>query len=176
MAVNNSYTLFRKDKNSDVPDFAQPVIVADHLLSPMNVGAILRLAANIHAAKVWLVYDEDPGFRSYKIKSTSSGASEKVDWEIISPEKLPDALPPDYDRVAIETTEDAQNIYETRLPEKTVFFVGNERYGLSEKVLRLANHKVFIPIPGPISSLNVSHALAIGLFEWWRQKQHGRAF
>jgi tRNA G18 (ribose-2'-O)-methylase SpoU len=147
----------------------QPVIVADHIQSPMNVGAILRLAANIHATKVWLVYQEDPGFRLYKIKSTSSGASEKIDWEIISPKKLPEVLPTDYEIVAIETTEDAQNIYQTRLPEKIAFVVGNERYGISDKLLRLCSQKVFIPIPGPISSLNVSHALSIGLFEWLRQ-------
>ncbi len=79
MTINNSYELFGKIGHHDnEPPFEQPVIVADRILSPMNVGAILRLAGNIHAAKVWFVYDEDPGFRSYKIKRTSSGASEKV--------------------------------------------------------------------------------------------------
>lgn len=170
MTVNNSYELFRKKRNSEKAGFVQPVIVADHIQSPMNVGAILRLAANIHATKVWLVYKEDPGFRSYKIKSTSSGASEKTDWEIISPEKLPEVLPTDYEVVAIETTEDAQNIYQTRLPEKIAFVVGNERYGISDELLRLCSQKVFIPIPGPISSLNVSHALGISLFEWLRRQ------
>ena len=172
MAFNNSYKLFgEKGYHSNKPPFAQPVIVADHILSPMNMGAVLRLAANIHAAKVWFVYDKDPGFRSYKIKNTSSGASEKTDWEMIEPGKLRDALPPDYDIVAIETTEDAQNIYDTPLPEKVVFIVGNERYGISENILKLAGRKVFIPIPGIISSLNVSHALGISLFEWLRQRQ-----
>jgi tRNA G18 (ribose-2'-O)-methylase SpoU len=171
MALNNSYELFgKKEVSRKPPDFARPVIVADRIQTPANAGAILRLAANIDAAKVWFVYETDPAFRSYKIKNTSSGASEKTDWEKVAPDKLPGLLPADYEIIAIETTEDAQNIFETVLPEKVVFVVGNERYGISEDVLRLAKRRVFIPIPGIISSMNVSHALAVGLFEWWRQR------
>ncbi len=171
MTLNNSYALFKeKRRNGSKQQLTQPVIVADRILSPMNVGAILRLAGNINAAKVWFVYDEDPGFRSYKIKRTSSGASEKVDWEMISTDKLPDVLPRDYQVIAIETTEDAQNIYTAQLPEKVVFMVGNERFGLQDKLIEICERKLFIPIPGPISSLNVSQALAIGLFEWLRQR------
>ena len=170
MAINNSYKLFtEKRKHGGEQHLARPVIVADRILSPMNVGAILRLAANINAAKVWFVYDEDPGFRSYKIKRTSSGASEKVDWEMTSTEKLPKILPPDHEVIAIETTEDAQDIFTAVFPHKVVFIVGNERFGIQEKLIKLCSRKVFIPIPGPISSLNVSHALSVGLFEWYRQ-------
>lgn len=172
MPLNNSYALFgKKGGEGRSSDFPRPVIVADRIQSPMNVGGILRLAANIYAERVWFVYEENPGFRQYKIKSTSSGASEKVAWEMVSPEKLPGVLPAGYEVVAIETTEDAQNIYTVSLPQKAVFMVGNERYGLAPDVLRLAGQKVFIPIPGVISSLNVGHALGIGLFEWFRQ--HG---
>ena len=171
MTINNSYKLFgKKGGHDNKPSFAQPVIVADRILSPMNVGAILRLAANINAAKVWFVYDEDPGFRSYKIKRTSSGASEKVDWELITPDRLPEVLPAGYEIIALETTEDATNLFDERLPEKVVFMVGNERFGLQKKLIKLCSRKIFIPIPGPISSLNVSHALSIGLFEWLRQQ------
>ena len=171
MTLNNSYKLFgKKEEQGNKPPFTQPVIVADRILSPMNVGAILRLAGNIHAAKVWFVYDEDPGFRSYKIKRTSSGASEKVDWELVTPGRLPEVLPDGYEIIALETTGDATSLFSEKLPEKVVFMVGNERFGLQEKLIKLCHRKMFIPVPGPISSLNVSHALCIGLFEWFRQR------
>lgn len=171
MTVNNSYELFKEKK--ELPNLSEnrPVIIADNIMSPMNVGAILRLAANINASKVWFVHKNDPGFRLYKIKRTSSGAGEKVDWEIITPDILLKVIPEDYTAVAIETTEDAENIYYTKLPEKVAFIVGNERYGISDEVLQHAHKKVFIPVPGVISSLNVSHALGIGLFEWYRQQK-----
>ncbi len=171
MTVNNSYELFKEKKELHNLSENRPVIIADNIMSPMNVGAILRLAANINAAKVWFVHKSDPGFRLYKIKRTSSGASEKVDWKIITHDVLPEVLPEDYTAIAIETTEDSENIYDTKLPEKVIFIVGNERYGISDEVLQYAHKKVFIPVPGVISSINVSHALAVSLFEWYRQEK-----
>lgn len=171
MAWNNSFSLF-KDKgiSGENRENFPLIIVADNLSSPMNVGAVLRLAANLNAEKTWFVYDEVPGFRSYKIKSTSSGASEKTDWAYITPEKLPDVLPADYEVIAIETTDKAENIFTVQLPEKLVLIVGNERLGISEPVLKLAAKHVLIPVPGSISSLNVSHALGVSLYEWYRQQ------
>ncbi|MBN2637795.1 MAG: TrmH family RNA methyltransferase [Bacteroidales bacterium] len=171
MAWNNSFSLFKDKGISDENREKFPlIIVADNLSSPMNVGAILRLAANLNVEKTWFVYDEEPGFRSYKIKSTSSGASEKTDWGYITHEKLPEALPADYKVIAIETTDNAENIYTVHLPEKLVLIVGNERLGISEPILKLATKHAFIPVPGPISSLNVSHALGVSLYEWFRQQ------
>ncbi|MBN2615647.1 MAG: TrmH family RNA methyltransferase [Bacteroidales bacterium] len=169
MAWNNSYDLFKEQRSSGEQPKSSLIIVADNLSSPMNVGAVLRLAANLNAEKTWFVYEQDPGFRSYKIKSTSSGASEKTDWEYIKPEKLPLNLPNDYEVIAIETTDNAENIYSVQLPEKLVLIVGNERFGISDPVLKLATKHVFIPVPGPIASLNVSHALGVSLYEWYRQ-------
>jgi len=171
MAINNSYELFiSKGISQKNTALAPLIIVADNIQSPMNMGAILRLASNLNALKTWFVYEEDPGFRHYKIKSSSSGASEKTDWGIVHPDDLAQILPIDYEIIAIETTEDAQNIFTAVFPEKVVLIVGNERLGISETVLKLANQKFFLPVPGSTSSLNVSHALAVGLFEWYRQK------
>lgn len=161
--------MFKNHRDSGDRQKSPLVIVADHLSSPMNVGAVLRLAANLNVEKTWFVYEQDPGFRSYKIKSTSSGASERTEWDYICPEKLSEVLPADYAVVAIETTDKAENIYSVGLPEKLVLIVGNERLGISEPVLQLATQHVFIPVPGPIASLNVSHALGVALYEWYRQ-------
>lgn len=54
-------------------------------------------------------------------------------------------------------------------PEKAAFIVGNEVNGISDKLLEIAHDKIFIPVPGVISSLNVSHSLAVAVFEWLRQ-------
>ena len=49
------------------------------------------------------------------------------------------------------------------------FIVGSERNGLSEELLVQCDLVVYIPVPGPTRSLNVSHAAAVALFEWQRQ-------
>ncbi len=170
MAKNSSYNLFTHTHFKQLSGkFYPPVIVAEKIISPENMGAILRLAGNIGALNVWFVYDDLPGFRQDKINRRSSGASKKVSWDYIHYEDLFSRLPSGYHFVAVETTLDAKNLYLETLPEKTVFFVGNERFGLSDQLLSKMNQKIYIPLTGPISSLNVSHALSVVLFEWFRQ-------
>jgi tRNA G18 (ribose-2'-O)-methylase SpoU len=147
----------------------KPIIIADQIRTPENMGSILRLAGNIGALKTFFISDVAHTFKNYKISKTASGAADKVDWKIISKEDLLKHLPSDYSLVALETTTDATSIYDFRFPEKTAFVIGNEVKGISTDILKLSVHKVYVPVPGPISSLNVSHALSVGLFEWFRQ-------
>jgi tRNA G18 (ribose-2'-O)-methylase SpoU len=167
---HSSVELFRKlETNQYYKNAFRPIIVADNLRTPENMGAVLRLAGNIGAQMTLFVAEDPPTFKSYKIKRTASGASEKTHWKMIKPSELSDYLPEDYQIIALETAPDAQNIYTTRLPEKMVMMVGNELTGISPQLMTLAHKSVFIPLPGEIYSLNVTHALAIGLFEWYRQ-------
>jgi len=57
------------------------------------------------------------------------------------------------------------------LPEKMVLVLGNEKFGMSEKILMQCQEIRYIPMPGKIKSMNVSHAASVGLFEWYRQQQ-----
>src|SRR5665648_19596 len=47
--------------------------------------------------------------------------------------------------------------------------LGNERNGLPEEILQKCHQKVHIPMTGKCKSMNVSHALAVAIFEWQRQ-------
>jgi len=148
---------------------SRPIVLADQIRSPENMGAILRLAGNIGAELCLFIVDENHSYNKIKVDRTSSGASEKVSWEVITLDLISDYIPDDYTIIAIETSDKAVSIYDFGFPEKTVFLVGNEVYGIRESVLEIAHNSVFIPIPGMISSLNVTHALSIGMFEWLRQ-------
>lgn len=155
---------------SDLIKNTDPVIIIAHnLRTPENIGMIMRLAANIGARLTLFAFDEETEFRESKIKRTSSGAIEKTNWKIISSNEIIDHLPNDYKIVALETSDNSQNIYQFTFPKKTALLVGNEVTGLSADILKIANHEVFIPVPGNLYSLNVTHALAIGLFQWLRQ-------
>jgi 23S rRNA (guanosine2251-2'-O)-methyltransferase len=129
----------------------------------------LKIAGNINALNTLFISEEGHKFKKHKIIKTSSGAVTKVNWKIIKPNELIDLIPDDYEIVAIETSQDANNIFSVKFPKKIAFIIGNEVHGISQEVLSLAKKKVYIPIPGPVSSLNVSHALSIALFEWLNQ-------
>ncbi len=168
----NSYHLFQQLKLSELYGKKhRPIVIADNLRTPENMGSVLRLAANVGAEKVlFLKGDIGETPRSWKIKKTASGAEEKVSWKIIAQDELHENIPPDYLLVAIETAESAVNIYQTALPPKVAFIVGHEVFGISDTLLQRADKIVYIPIPGVISSLNVTHALGIAAFEWLRQQ------
>ena len=64
------------------------------------------------------------------------------------------------------------SLYDCDLSGKVAFMVGNEGAGLSAAMLDMATHKVTIPMPGKVESLNAAAAAAICLFEAVRQRQH----
>jgi len=133
------------------------------------MGSVLRLAGNIGAEKTIFISDVAQDFRLRRIKKTASTANENTRWEILNEDQLSAFIPSAYQIVAIETSESAQSIFNFKFSEKTAFIVGNERYGIRPEILKQASHHVYIPVPGPVSSLNVTHALSIALFEWLRQ-------
>lgn len=166
----SSYQLFSALELSNIYNLiSRPIILADHLRTPENIGAILRLAGNIGAENVFFIGDSEKQFKDYRIFRTSSGAADKMKWETISTPDVANLIPKDYKIVALETIPSATNIYKYTFPEKTAFIVGNEVNGISDRLLNMAHDKIFIPVPGVISSLNVSHSLAVAAFEWLRQ-------
>ncbi|MCK5169872.1 MAG: 23S rRNA (guanosine(2251)-2'-O)-methyltransferase RlmB, partial [Bacteroidales bacterium] len=56
-----------------------------------------------------------------------------------------------------------------KLPNKAALIVGNEITGIDSKLLDKCHKIVHIPLLGNNTSMNVSHALAVALFEWQRQ-------
>jgi tRNA G18 (ribose-2'-O)-methylase SpoU len=166
-----SFSFFENLKLNRIYDkLSRPIIIADGLKSPENMGSILRLAGNIGAQHTIFISEIAHEFRKYKIRRTACGALENSSWQIITNVgQVAELIPPDYDCVALETTDDAVDIFSFQFSEKTAFIVGSEGYGISDQLLAMVHHKLYIPLPGNISSLNVTHALSIALFEWLRQ-------
>ena len=154
----------------------RPVLIADHLLTPDNIGAMIRLADNIGASEVCFLGNEDD-HRLGKVRRAAASSRDNIRWYFSEEADLRNLVPEGKVIVAIETADNATSIYDTQLPENAAFIVGNERQGLSDDLLAQCDMVVYIPVPGPTRSLNVSHAAAVGLFEWQRQMQerHGTA-
>lgn len=153
-------------KNFTLPeDYYSPIIIADNLKTPENLGNVLRLADNIQTKKVLFV-DSEPNLRLSKVKKTASSSFNSVDWEFCSLSELNHKIPSGYTLVGIETTSDSVNVFDYDLPQKVAFVIGNEVSGISDELLDICNKIVHIPVFGKNTSLNVSHALAVVLFHW----------
>ena len=145
-----------------------PMVIADHLMTPDNIGAMIRLADNIGATEVCFLGKEDE-HRLGKVRRAAASSRDNIRWYFSEESNLRNIVPEGKAIVAIETSDNATCIYDTKLPEDVAFIVGSERNGLSDDLLAQCDMVVYIPVPGPTRSLNVSHAAAVALFEWQRQ-------
>lgn len=146
----------------------RPILIADHLMTPDNLGAMIRLADNIGATEVCFLGKEEE-HRLGKVRRAAASSRDNIRWYFSEESDLRKIVPVGKQIVAIETADNATCIYDTQLPEDVAFVVGSESYGLSEDLLAQCDQVVYIPVPGPTRSLNVSHAAAVALFEWQRQ-------
>jgi TrmH family RNA methyltransferase len=156
-------------KNKKLPkNFHPPIIIGYNIKTPENIGNMIRLGDNLGCKEIFIV-SEDENVRNSKIRKTASSSYDSVKWSFCSIKELKIMIPSDYEWIALETASDSVNIFKTELPEKIALIVGNEISGIENKLLDYCSKIVHIPLYGNNKSLNVSHSLAIALFEWQRQ-------
>jgi tRNA G18 (ribose-2'-O)-methylase SpoU len=156
-------------KNAEIPkNFEPPIIVGFNIKTPENIGNIIRLGDNVGCKEI-IIVSENENARKSKIKRTASSSFDSVKWSFCTNEELESKIPSDYEWIGIETSSDSTSIYQVKLPNKVALIVGNEISGIDTKLLDKCHKIVHIPLPGNNTSMNVSHALAVALFEWQRQ-------
>jgi len=159
--------LYRRQKK--VMNYSDNIkIVAIDIRTPENLASIYRLADAAGCKSIILVGDNS--CHETKQFSRISRATERfLDVEIYTVAEFIKENERFQPLLAIEITSASTNLFETSLPDKCSFVVGNERKGIEEKILNLCEQAIHLPMFGNNGSMNVSHALAVSLFEWRRQ-------
>lgn len=170
----DSQTLYERQKRlretGNIP--TGPAIVAVGLRAPENLGMVLRLADAAGASHVVFVNEEIP-LRT-RIRKTARNADTFVAWEICDVETfLQKHVPSLQPLIAVELTTRSTNLFETELPQTCTLVVGSEQHGIPAEILRGCERAVHISLFGVNGSMNVTHALAVALFEW--RRQHAQA-
>lgn len=167
----DSQTLYARQKRFRETVIAAkgPAIVAAGLRVPENLGMVLRLADAAGATRVVFVNEQEP--IQARIRKTARNADTFIPWEICDTEtflqKHAASLQP---LIAVELTTHSANLFETELPEHCTIVVGGEQHGIPAEILRVCERAVHIPMYGVNGSMNVTHALAVALFEWRRRR------
>lgn len=168
----NSVKFFETKNAEDFPLNSEIIIAAWHLSNAENIGKIIRLAHNVGATEA-LFIRETENHRESKIKKTAGFSFDQMKWRFISENDFIKRINADYQLTILETCDGAENIYHDKLPPKTILLAGSESHGVPESIIKLANKKVYIPMPGGCKSLNISNALSVAAFEWYRQQTCG---
>ena len=164
----NSVDFFHINKLNTLPDDIQLVLAVWEIRNPENIGHIIRIAHNVGALKVVFI-SEKKIFQNPRIEKTAGSSFEQMDWDFITKQEFMQIVQADFKLVVLETCSGAENIFEKKLPRKSIILAGNESYGLPDEMIKLSDQKVYIPMPGGCKSMNVSHALSVASFEWYRQ-------
>ena len=140
-------------------------LICQNIRSLHNVGSIFRSADAFGVDRIFLC-----GFTGYpprkEISKTALGAELSVPWEqhwqthkIISQlNKI------GFQTVALELTKNSVPLEKFKPKFPLTLVVGNEKQGVSDKILKMCDKKIYIPMLGVKESLNVSVAAGIALY------------
>ena len=170
LAIVEKNAMKSTSPGSEELDYNQDIIVAlDDIQDPGNLGTILRTVDSIGINQILVSKGTADSYNPKVVRSTM-GAIFRV--KIIECEDLEKALKEIKKHkfeIVVTSLQTQNSIYDIDYKKK-VIVIGNEANGVEEKIQKLADKKVKIPMLGKTESLNASVATGIILYEYVRQK------
>ncbi|GAB1438839.1 tRNA (guanosine(18)-2'-O)-methyltransferase TrmH [Providencia sp.] len=145
-------------------------ICLEEIHKPHNVSAIVRSADAVGIHQIHAVWPDQ------QVKLSVSSAAGSNSWvKVISHASTKDAISQiksqNMQVLATNLSEHAVDFREIDYTLPTCIMMGQEKKGISQQALDLADKHVIIPMAGMVQSLNVSVASALILYEAQRQRQ-----
>lgn len=151
------------------------LLLLDGVQDPHNLGACMR-TADAAAVDAIVVPRHGAARLGPTVSKVAAGAAERLPYAAVS--SLPRVLAwlADYGVARIGTGDEAEHsLYETDLRRPLALVVGSEQTGLSGSVESRCDRLVSLPMHGTVSSLNVSVATGVCLYEALRQRNLAKA-
>src|SRR5579862_1248301 len=150
---------------------ARVALVLDGVMTPVNVGSIVRLAAAYGASPVWLAGSTAPASHPGARKTAmGTGRFVEVVEGLAAGQAIASAREEGFRVVGIELASGAVPLHELALAGDVCMVVGNEDHGLSAGALSACDDLAYLPLVGKVGSLNVATAAAIALYEVRRRE------
>ena len=150
-------------------DHKQPTlqVFLDDVHSSQNLSAILRSCDGVGVLDLYYHTSENKDLRIHK--TITQGAHRWVNRTRVDTEErmtfLKEKQIEGYQIVVTHLSAQAVNYQTLDYRKPTVFVVGNEKEGVGEDVIAIADEMINIPMRGMVQSLNVSVATALLLYE-----------
>jgi 23S rRNA (guanosine2251-2'-O)-methyltransferase len=148
------------------------VVILDRITDVRNFGAIARTADAAGADALIVPLTGHAQITEDAIK-TSAGALNYLPVCRVSTLKSCIKDLQNSGLQVVACTEKAEGLmYDVDLSGPTALLMGSEKDGIGKELLAISNYRVKIPMAGEISSLNVSVATALVLYESIRQRKN----
>ncbi|MEW7291664.1 TrmH family RNA methyltransferase [Aquimarina sp. 2304DJ70-9] len=147
-------------------------LVCDRVNSPANIGSLFRIADSFGVEQIYFC-GENVTVVSKRMQRTARSTHEFIPYK--QSKQIIDIIEQlkaeGYTILSLEITENSIPVSEYLLKpsEKVALIIGEENFGVSEKVLALSKQNVHINMYGKNSSMNVATATGIALYEITKQ-------
>ncbi len=144
-------------------------LVVERIQDPGNLGTIIRTAVATGVDGLWLSEDS-VALDNPKLLRASAGEWFRMPKGVSS--NLVEVVSGLRSEMQVIATlpQASKSYWEVDFRSPSLILLGNERAGLSEELLTLADEKICIPLQRGVESLNVAIASALLLYEVQRQR------
>jgi len=145
-------------------------VCLEQVHKPHNISAIIRTADAVGIHDIHAVWPED---RMRTVASSSAGSN---NWVNVHTHDTIEQAVAEFGQqnmqvLATNLSPKAIDFRDIDYTKPTCIIMGQEKTGISDTALALADHHIVIPMLGMVQSLNVSVASALILYEAQRQRQ-----
>lgn len=152
-------------------------LVIEDVFDPHNLGAIARSCDALGVQEINVIFETHPPFDPKAVAKNSSTSTNKwLSFRIHhNTETALRTLKAEGWQIAAAVVDPAaESIFQVDLSaERLALLLGNEKEGLSQTAIELADRHITIPMRGIAQSMNVSVSAALLLYEATRQR-HAR--
>lgn len=156
-------------RQSSRTSFNGPCIICDGIQTPENFGAILRIADATGSCRIILL-DSELDLNSRKLSKLARSCEKHLQIEHQSLDEFIKTGNTFSRLLALEITTHSQNLFTTDVSQCDAIVIGHESSGIRHALLSLCAGAIHLPMFGINGSMNLSHALAVFLYEWRRQQ------
>ena len=144
-------------------------LVCDHIYFQQNIGSLFRISEAFGVENIIFLGKHIP-LTPRKINKTSRSTHLHVPHTIIeeTADLIDFLLQNNFEIISLEITDSSKPLKEVFLPEnkKIALIIGNEINGVSESLLKISHQIIHINMFGKNSSMNVSQATSVCLYEF----------
>lgn len=147
------------------------LLILDGVQDPHNLGACLR-SADAAGVDAVMVRRHGAAGLGATVSKVAAGAAESVPFASINNLAKVLAWLHEYGVKVVGTSDSAEKtIYDADLSGSLALVMGEEHRGIGERIAKRCDELVRLPMRGTVSSLNVSVATGICLYEAMRQRR-----
>ncbi len=147
-------------------------IVLENVFDPHNVSAVMRTCDAVGIQDVFILNNRIPPHRKWGYRSSSTAAEWLTIHQYTDVNECFNELRKRHHKIfTTHLSETASQMHSINFTEAVALVFGNERFGVSDDIRNLADGDFVIPQVGIIKSLNISVAVAVTLYEAYRQKK-----